>query len=551
MPNDTLAGGLDYQLPKRVASALASSAGMDELLEGTYRHAVNALNIDSFFIALFDRESNELDYRIRVEHGIRMAAERAPLASSLVASVLKGAHPVLVSHLFSDSEPTARADEQAPTAVPTSWLGAPLVAAGDVVGVISVQDYGGRTFGPSDQATLTVLAAEATAIIEKARLVDDLKQAYSDLSRMQSQILQSRNTLRALFDNLQDEMYIVDRQFNILAINQSLSQRVGSGPQNLVGRCCYRSIYHESTPCATCLASAVFPAGTAQTQIIRRLTDRGPEDVESSACAVTSPEGTVTSAIVMNRDVTERRRIEATLFESAKLSAVGQLAASLAHEISNPLTVITGNVQYLLTEVGPDHPHFELLQLSERAARRANRVIRTLLDFSRQEAYEFVPIDLNTCIDDALSLVSYQLSQANITVTREFGADLPSVVASASHLQTIWTNLLLNARDAMPRPAGGEIRITTALEPGGTQVRTDLTDTGQGIAPDHVSHIFEPFFTTKPVGKGTGLGLHVVHNIVERHGGRVTVHSLPGSGTTFSIWLPTAGSQQRRPGDMS
>jgi two-component system NtrC family sensor kinase len=362
---------------------------------------------------------------------------------------------------------------------------------------------------------------------------------------MQSQILQSRNTLRALFDNLQDEMYIVDRQYNVLAVNQAMSARVGSGPQTLVGRCCYRAIYGEASPCPSCLASAVFLSGAAQTQIIRRLAERGPEDVESSAYPVSSPEGAVTSAIVMNRDVTERRRIEATLFESAKLSAVGQLAASMAHEISNPLTVITGNVQYLLTEVGPDHPHFELLQLSERAARRANRVIRTLLDFSRQEAYEFVPTNLNTCIEDALSLVSYQLSRANITVVRQFGADLPSVVASASHLQTVWTNLLLNARDAMPRPTGGEIRIVTVLEQGGDMVRVDLTDTGQGIAPDHLSHIFEPFFTTKPVGKGTGLGLHVVHTIVERHVGRVAVSSHLGAGTTFSVWLPVSGAQSR------
>ncbi len=527
-------------LPDRIVRALRSTSSLDDLLEGICSRIMAIMEADVFFIALYDRETGQLDYRIHVDRGVRHAPGLR-LASGLTGRVIAERKPLLVTNFGSDDGTKAANRGFDAILRPKAWLGVPMMAGDEVLGVIVLQNYR-ASYSAVDQTILSNIAGEAAALIDKARLVEDLNQAYNDLSTMQAQILQSRNTLRALFDNLADSLYIVDRQYQILAVNQAQAARVRGLPQSLVGHPCHLTFYGEERPCDGCLAEAAFRTGCGDSQSVRQIRGGGNVELETTAYPVSSSDDRVNSVIIMSHDVTERRRIEATLFESAKLSAVGQLAASMAHEISNPLTVITGNVQYLLTEIGPDHPNFELLQLSERAARRANRVIRTLLDFSRQEAYEFVPTNINTCIEDSLSLVSYQLSRSNIAVIKDFGADLPPVIASGSHLQTVWTNLLLNARDAMPRPDGGEIRVGTQRDSVRRRVRVDFSDSGHGIPQDHVNHIFEPFFTTKPVGKGTGLGLYVVHNIIERHGGQIEVSSAPGAGTTFSVWLPISGA---------
>ena len=211
----------------------------------------------------------------------------------------------------------------------------------------------------------------------------------------------------------------------------------------------------------------------------------------------------VDRVVVLVRDVTEQRWLETSLARSEKLASVGRLAAGLAHEINNPMTVVSANAQVLREEIPSDHPYYGSIKLIDRASERASRIVRNLLDFSRAEQYEFVQTDLNLSLQDAISLVESQVRRSNIDIVSELAYDLPLIWASPDHLHVVWLNLLLNARDAIEAAQrDGLIRVISHRRD--AQVVVRVSDNGVGIPSDEINRIYDPFFTTKPPGKGTG-----------------------------------------------
>jgi signal transduction histidine kinase len=237
---------------------------------------------------------------------------------------------------------------------------------------------------------------------------------------------------------------------------------------------------------------------------------------------------------------------KAHLFQSAKLSAIGEFAAGIAHEIRNPLTTIIGDAQLLMTDMKPGQPEYESLKAIERSGQRASKVIGNLLSFSRQEEYELTPTDINETINSALSLIAYQIERSNITIIKDLAADLPLVPGSTHHLEDVWINLLINARDAIPAKQRGEIRITSQLDGSGKAVQVLFSDTGVGIPKANLDRVFEPFFTTKDVNEGTGLGLYITYKVIERHNGLIELDSEEGKGTTVTVTLPMEISRSWR-----
>ena len=229
---------------------------------------------------------------------------------------------------------------------------------------------------------------------------------------------------------------------------------------------------------------------------------------------------------------------QAHLFQSAKLSAIGEFAAGIAHEIRNPLTTIIGDAQLLMADMKPGQPEYESLKAIERSGKRASKVIGNLLSFSRQEEYELTPIDINSSIDSALSLIAYQIERSNVSIIKDLAADLPLVPASIHHLEEAWINLLINARDAIPAKQAGEIRITSRLDESGRAVQVFVSDTGVGIPKANLGRVFAPFFTTKDVNEGTGLGLYITYKTIDRHNGLIELDSEEGKGTTVTVTLP-------------
>jgi PAS domain S-box-containing protein len=250
-----------------------------------------------------------------------------------------------------------------------------------------------------------------------------------------------------------------------------------------------------------------------------------------------------TGALVVVEDVTTRISLEEQLQQREKLSSIGLLAAGVAHEVNTPLTGVSSYTQMLLGMLNENDPKRALLQKVRTQAERASDIVNNLLNFSRTgSAEQFGDVNVARVLDDTLQLLEPQLRRNQIEIVRSYDVDAPEVYGNAGKLQQVFTNLLLNARDAIPD--GGKIQVATTTADDGSLV-AEISDTGIGIAPENVAKIYDPFYTTKGVGQGTGLGLAVTYGIVQEHAGRITVDSTPGHGTTFRITLPAARTRVR------
>ncbi|HKR00169.1 MAG TPA: ATP-binding protein [Pyrinomonadaceae bacterium] len=248
-----------------------------------------------------------------------------------------------------------------------------------------------------------------------------------------------------------------------------------------------------------------------------------------------------TGALIVLEDVTSRMRLEEQLQQREKLSSIGLLAAGVAHEVNTPLTGVSSYTQMLMGMLPETDPKHALLQKVRRQADRASDIVNNLLNFSRTGgATEFTDLSINQVMDDTLQLLEPQLRRSQIEIVREYDPTLPRAYGNAVKLQQVFTNLILNARDAILE--GGNITLFTAATNDETIV-IEISDTGMGIAPENVAKIYDPFYTTKGVGRGTGLGLAVTYGIVQEHAGHIAVESTPGKGTTFRITLPTVNAR--------
>jgi two-component system, NtrC family, sensor kinase len=248
------------------------------------------------------------------------------------------------------------------------------------------------------------------------------------------------------------------------------------------------------------------------------------------------------SADVLERKVEERtaelRRMQAQMIQSEKMVAIGKLAAGVAHEINNPLTGVLTNSSLMLEDLPDDHPWREDLQTIVNETLRCRKIVKGLLDFSRQTRPQRTLLDMNQVVEDVLALVRNQTVFRSIRIITDLDAHLPTVLADADQMRQVVLNIVLNAAEAMVQ--GGEMRLSSSSNAAGRSVDVAISDTGPGI-PDEVRvRIFEPFFTTKKTG--TGLGLAVVYGIMERHHGELLIDSARGRGTTFTIRLPIEGT---------
>jgi two-component system NtrC family sensor kinase len=253
--------------------------------------------------------------------------------------------------------------------------------------------------------------------------------------------------------------------------------------------------------------------------------------------------------LIIFDDVTDRAELEKRLVQADKLSSIGLLAAGVAHEVNTPLAVISNYAQMLAKQVGNDDQKSRMLDKIAKSTFRASEIVNGLLNFSRTSTTDFGPVDLNRVVQETLSLVEHQLKNAGVEVRAALDPGVAPVHGNAGKLQQVFLNLFLNARDAME--GGGVLEIRTSSEESGARV--EVSDTGHGIAQEHLHRIYDPFFTTKATRKGTGLGLSVSYGIIQEHGGTIEVFGRPGGGTRFQVELPwskaadRAGGEQRKP----
>ena len=368
-----------------------------------------------------------------------------------------------------------------------------------------------------------------------------------DMLRTKEQ-LELSELSRALLESASDGILLVDGTGRIILVNAAATRMFGYSRTELMGqpleillpeRIRGAHIAHRAGYFA---APRVRPMGIGL-DLSGRRKDGSEFLLEISLSHVGSDDGMVAMAFVT--DITVRKRGEAesrrqreALHQTEKMAALGTLVAGIAHEMNNPLGIMTARIEVMLLEAEEQHlptQVIEDLQVLSRAAQRVARIASSLRSFSRPSHDELRPVDLNALVDETLQLMQKPLEVDAIRVVTNLDRALPPMLGDATALQQVLLNLLTNAREAIVRE--GEIQIESALsaERAGW-LRLAVTDTGPGISPEHLVKIFDPFYTTKRTG--TGLGLSVSYGIIQSHKGTVDVQSTPGVGTTFVLLFP-------------
>lgn len=249
-------------------------------------------------------------------------------------------------------------------------------------------------------------------------------------------------------------------------------------------------------------------------------------------------DGHVMGIVAVGRDLTERRELESQLIQSAKMASLGVMAGGIAHELRNPLGIMSAAAQLLLEHTDNPQLRTECATKIQSATKRASMIIENLLRFARSGDERMRQVDLHAVLEETLGLLTHQVVLQKVTLSKAFHPSLPAVNGNPELLQQVFTNLTLNACNAMPE--GGTLTVASRVAETG-EVEIQFSDTGHGIPREHLSKIFDPFFSTMPVGKGTGLGLSISYSIVRQHQGTIEAESEEGEGSTFTVRLPATG----------
>jgi two-component system cell cycle sensor histidine kinase/response regulator CckA len=354
----------------------------------------------------------------------------------------------------------------------------------------------------------------------------------------------------ALLDRANDAILVADMDDRILYWNQGAERLYGWKASEALGNV-FQTLFHRGPPAELDEAQQTVVKEGKWEGELRQLTKDGREVIVAARWTlVRDDEGRPKSRLVINTDITEKKKLEAQLLQAQRLEAVALLAGGVAHDFNNLLMVIIGCSELALTGLDrePASQIHKLLEEIRRAGERAASLTRQLLAFSRKQVLSPVTLDLNALVSDTQKMLARLIGE-DIVLTTVLDPSLGQVRADPGQVEQVLMNLVVNARDAMP--TAGRITIETrniqvdssraeqhAELQRGSYVQLAVSDTGCGMDEATKSRIFEPFFTTKEVGKGTGLGLSTVYGIVNQSGGFIEVDSAPGRGTTFRINLP-------------
>jgi PAS domain S-box-containing protein len=431
----------------------------------------------------------------------------------------------------------------------SAYLSSAAVASAEVVGrdLILVDPLEGSDIHFEVVSTPALNArGERIGMVSVFRDVTDLRRANEELARNFAKLQQAeaearreRDRLDLILENVGQPIAVCDSSGKFILFNQRAERLFEEkDDQSAAARRAVRNNAVKLTSFISALASGAESGRQAEIELIDPKTGaRLPMEINSAE--VEDARGQVTAVVSVLHDLTEireleRRRVEQQLFESEKLAAVGRLAASIAHEVNNPLEAIKNSL-YLLSSSRDMEKNARFLDVARKETERVSHIIRQMLGFARRSG-EAEWVSVNHLLEETLILVEKKMRQARVEVVRDLDPALPRVRARPDQLRQVFLNLLLNAQQAIE--GAGRIHIRTARYEQALQptIAVEIGDTGRGIGEADLARIFEPFFSTKK--KGTGLGLWVSQDIVRHHGGRIEVASAEGRGTTFSIILP-------------
>jgi two-component system NtrC family sensor kinase len=516
-----------------IARSIAQSLDLNEILKDSLSMTLKTLEIEAGAIELIAPDGKTMTMHthmglseefvknirhIKVDEGISGMAmtERKPVILNVSEYPTKRLAPFIIKEGFQTLAST------------------PLISAGNVFGALTLGTQKTKAFPPEEIELLTSIGMQIGTAVQNASLFQSVKI--------------SEERYRILMETSPDMMFRLRRDGTILDFKPARGFEPYQPPDRFLGK--RLSDVFTKDMAMVAISAIDYMEKAFQTKKEQSFEYKLPIkgeilDFEARFAGIIENE-----ILVIVRDITKRKRLEQEIIRQEKLAGMGHLAAGVAHELKNPLNIISGNTQILdMEENDPEKKKIYKTVLQQ--INRSIKIIDNLLDFARKREYEIKDIDINILLEKTIMLVEYEMRTENIVFVRDFEKDLPIIKGDPDQLAQVSLNLINNARDSMNEKQKriksgelkiegwkGEVRITTKKI--ANMIKIVFADTGLGIPEDKAANIFKPFFTTKPEGKGTGLGLSVAKDIIEKHGGKIEFENRPGEGVKFIITLPVS-----------
>jgi PAS domain S-box-containing protein len=560
----------EFQTLYEVVHDLAAQQDLQTLLNMVVERAMKLFQVPNGFITLYDR----------ARHVLALSVDRSPTPAvgltfqwgeGMVGRVAQTRQPMIINDYEHWEHHISGLNISAIVQAPLSY-------GGELIGTLGVNEFlpATRSFTSDDVRLLELFAAQVASAIHNARLREQTVRQLSELSLLYETALVNMRTtppqlekalqpviealcqlmrtpLTAIYlweDDITEGFYILGTAVPSETIS-TLKQMIVQG-QGIMGWVAthgeslnipdiqqdrrYVGVF-EQTRSELCVPVKI---GEQTVGVINVESERAnvfeERDVRLMTTLAAQLAGVVENARLyhaLQKRLSELQSAQAQLARAARLAGIGELAASIAHEINNPLAAILGFSELAYQSVRDEDIKSDL-EMVVKEANRVREIVRGLLDFARPRALRLEVTDVNQVIADTLKLVRHRINRGGLRLHEHYDAELPLLELDANQIKQVLLNLITNAIQATA--SGGALTLATALQ--NQAVVVSVQDTGTGIAPEHLEHIFEPFFTTKAEGEGTGLGLAVSYGIVQKHGGRIEAESEVGKGTTFKVYLP-------------
>lgn len=518
-----------------IAETMSRSLDLDLVLNAALDKALEVMDVEAGLIHLLDEETGELI--VAAHQGLSdryvQGVNRLKVGEGLAGQVAQLGDPVVVSDISSDPRLTRMVVKEEQK---RAFVSVPLKARGKVQGTMDLVSPTFHQFTPQDIQLLTAIGDQIGMATENARLFGEMVRAKTDWE--------------GTFSALRDGIAIVDKRFTITRVNQCLAQMFGLPAEKMIGRKCYEVFHGREGPTGSCALE--WLAVTQEKVTFETIKTTMPNVLGVSIYPLLDERGDLIGAVHNFRDIAEADALRKLAIQDEKLIAVGRLAASIAHEINNPLYCIQNCLDLLPGETD-ERESAMLLRLARGELDRVILTLRRMLDFARPTEDIPAPIDINQLLNNTLALTQQQLQYARVQVKKDLDPELPPQIGLGDQLTQVFINMIFNAIEAMP--SGGELHVTTrkgdaqkakklGLVHFADTVEIIFTDTGCGIPTENLERLFEPFFSTKEEVEGVGLGLWISYGIIQKHKGTIEVDSEVRKGTTFTITLPVISREE-------
>ncbi|NOX19672.1 MAG: PAS domain S-box protein, partial [Nitrospirae bacterium] len=483
-------------------------------------------------IAIYDEHGKFKKLRVTgVERSTIRQLRRLPEGKGILKLMQLTLHPVRINDVSTHEAFSGQFPEGHP--VIKNFLGYPIFSSsGKPLGALYFANKQSGDFTEEDEEILKAIASDSAVAIQRAEEIEALEE------------------FKRIIENSFDAIVITNRDGVILYVNRAFEEITGYTRKEAIGRKpnILKSGFHEPEFYRD-LWKTILSKKPWKGEFINKRKDGTLFTTSTVIFPLFDDSGEISQFVSIQRDITEEKKLYEQLLRAQKMEAIGTLAGGIAHDFNNILTAILGYAEILKDAVkDKGEKVIKAVDIIERSAQKGADLANKILNITRKEKLELKVADLNTIVREAIELIKRSIPkdiEIKVTLTK----NLPPIKADPSQLHQVIMNLAINARDAMPN--GGILHIKTekvgrengaanGLKSDNGFVKLSVSDTGIGIDKDMQSKIFDPFFTTKEKGRGTGLGLYIVHSIITNHGGYINLYSEPNKGTRFSVYLPVA-----------